>query len=98
MLKQSIILAASLLASGHAFAVTEDSETFPDTISLSGVTVTAPYKTNVALTPLDVTVVSAEEINKSAESSLLPMLMHKVPGMFVSERGFAGYGVSGGAV
>ncbi len=97
MLKQSIILAASLLASGHAFAVTEDSETFPDTISLSGVTVTAPYKTNVALTPLDVTVVSAEEINKSAESSLLPMLMHKVPGMFVSERGFAGYGVSGGA-
>ena len=26
MLKQSIILAASLLASGHAFAVTEDSE------------------------------------------------------------------------
>lgn len=73
-------------------------EEFPrDTISLREVVVTAPLKTDVALTPLDVTVVDAEEINKSTESSILPVLMNKVPGLFVSERGFAGYGVSGGA-
>ena len=72
-------------------------ETYRDTVSLKGVTVTAPHKTDVALTPLDVTIVSAEEINKSTETSLLPVLMQQVPGLFVSERGFAGYGVSGGA-
>lgn len=68
-----------------------------DTIALKEVLVTAPHKTEVALTPLDVTVVDADQINKSTETSLLPTLMQKVPGLFVSERGFAGYGVSGGA-
>lgn len=72
-------------------------EAYRDTVSLNEFTVTAPYKTDVKLTPLDVTVVDAAEIRNSTESSLLPVLMHKVPGMFVSERGFAGYGVSGGA-
>lgn len=68
-----------------------------DTVSLSELLVTAPIKTDVALTPLDVTVVSASKIHQSAEPSILPVLMSNVPGMFVSERGFAGYGVSGGA-
>lgn len=68
-----------------------------DTIKLSEVLVTAPHKTDITLTPLDVTVVNSEQIDRSTESSLLPVLMSKVPGLFVSERGFAGYGVSGGA-
>lgn len=68
-----------------------------DTTSLGELLVTAPYKTNVELTPLDVTIVTSEEINKSTESSLLPILQNHIPGLFVSERGFAGYGVSGGA-
>lgn len=68
-----------------------------DTTSLAELLVTAPYKTNVALTPLDVTVVTSQEIDKSTETSLLPVLMNKIPGFFVSERGLAGYGVSGGA-
>lgn len=74
-----------------------DNKVFRDTVPLSGITVTAPSKSNVLLTPLDVTIVTDNEITESAESSLLPVLMRKVPGMFVSERGFAGYGVSGGA-
>lgn len=86
----------SLLASFPLLAE-DETEIFRDTVALRGITVTAPYKTDVLLTPLDVTVVSREEIDRSTESSLLPVLMHKVPGMFVSERGFAGYGVSGGA-
>lgn len=67
------------------------------TTYLQELLVTSPAKTNVALTPLDVTTVTSEEINKSTETSLLPVLQNRIPGFFVSERGMAGYGVSGGA-
>lgn len=67
-----------------------------DTTVLQELLVTAPEKINPALTPLDVTVVTSEEIDKSAESSLLPVLQSKIPSMFVTERGMEGYGVSGG--
>lgn len=88
-----LLLLGALLSVQPLFA----EEAYRDTVSLKGVTITAPRKTDVALTPLDVTIVNAEEINKSTETSLLPVLMQQVPGLFVSERGFAGYGVSGGA-
>ena len=68
-----------------------------DTVGLNEVVVTAPFKTNPELIPLNVTQVTAGEIEKSGESSLLPVLVAKVPGLFVTERGFAGYGVSGGS-
>lgn len=68
-----------------------------DTTSLDELLVTAPAKINVALTPMDVTVVNSEQIEKSTETSLLPVLQNHIPGMFVSERGMEGYGVSGGA-
>ena len=68
-----------------------------DTTSLNELLVTAPTKTNVTLTPLDVTVITSEQIDKSTETSLLPVLQNHIPGMFVSERGMEGYGVSGGA-
>ena len=72
-------------------------QNFNDTTALQEVLVTAPVKTNVALTPLDVTIVNSEQIDKSTETSLLPVLQNHIPGMFVSERGMEGYGVSGGA-
>lgn len=93
MAKLHFLLLASTLLPIHALA----EESPRDTVSLRELVVTAPLKTNVELTPLDVTIVDAEEIDKSTESSLLPVLMNKVPGLFVSERGFAGYGVSGGS-
>lgn len=77
--------------------VLEAAESLRDTMSLHEVVVTAPLKTDVDLMPLNVTQVTAGEIEKSGESSLLPVLVSKVPGMFVAERGFAGYGVSGGS-
>lgn len=54
-------------------------------------------KANVRLTPLDVTTITAAEIDRSAESSLLPVMVQDVTGLFATERGFAGYGVSGGS-
>lgn len=72
-------------------------ETRRDTIGLKEVIVTAPLKTDPELIPLNVTQVTAGQIEKSGESSLLPVLVSKVPGLFVTERGFVGYGVSGGS-
>ncbi len=88
-----LILYPALAAAASLFA----SEMPRDTVSLSEVVVTAPLKTNPDLIPLDVTHISSEEIEATGESSLLPVLVAKVPGLFVTERGFAGYGVSGGS-
>ena len=85
----SVMTAATLSASASALD--------EDTLHLREVLVTAPVKTRVDLTPLDVTIVTSKTIEKSTESSLMPVIQHNVPGVFVSERGFAGYGVSGGS-
>lgn len=71
--------------------------TVNDTVNLPTVVAEAPAKVNVTLLPLNTNVITSAEIQKSAESSLLPVLVNKVPGLFVTERGFAGYGISGGA-
>lgn len=80
-----------------ASATDTPSDTYADTLSISDIIVTAPLKSNPELLPLNVTRVTAEEIVQSGETSLLPVLVSKVPGLFVTERGFAGYGVSGGS-
>ncbi len=86
------LCACSIMTPGLCVA-----QTPKDTLNLNEVVVTAPLKTDPDLIPLNVTQVSAAEIEKSSESSLLPVLVSKVPGLFVTERGFAGYGVSGGS-
>lgn len=47
--------------------------------------------------PFNVTVVNREQINNSSESALLPVLSENVPGLFVTERGVTGFGVSTGS-
>ena len=90
---KSTISAILIIGLAHSLGA----QNLNDTTSLQELLVTAPVKTNVELTPLDVTVVTSEEIDRSTESSLLPILQNRVPGLFVSERGMEGYGVSGGA-
>jgi outer membrane cobalamin receptor len=67
-------------------------------INLDEVVVTAT-KTSVNRNnvPLTVTVVSKEKIENSSESALLPVLAEQVPGLFVTERGITGFGVSNGS-
>lgn len=91
------LCALSFAANSMVAEIGNENEAPRDTVTLSGVTVTGTHKSDVALTPMDVSIVSSTQINKSTESSLLPVLVNQVPGMFVSERGFEGYGVSGGA-
>lgn len=47
--------------------------------------------------PLNITVINRQQIENSSESALLPVLAENVPGLFVTERGVAGFGVSTGA-
>lgn len=47
--------------------------------------------------PMTVSVITAEELNESGESAILPAISKRVPGVFVTERGITGFGVSGGA-
>ena len=78
------------------FRLGAGTKAIPDTLRLMEVEVTETYKAPVTLLPLDVTVVTEERIEKSAQTNLLPVLRNHVPGMFVTERGMSGFGVSGG--
>lgn len=87
MLLSTIITAVAVTASA----------TLTDTVALPSAMVTAPAKTKVELLPLNVTMINSETIERSAETSLLPVMVNHVPGLFVTERGYMGYGVSGGS-
>jgi len=67
-------------------------------VNLNEVTVTGT-KTEVTRNnvPLTISVISNEKIENSSESALLPVLSEQVPGLFVTERGVTGFGVSAGA-
>lgn len=98
MLKLKTILIATTACVPTLNLLASDTADAPaDTLRLPQVEVVAPRKTDVALTPLTVTTIGESTIEKSVQSSLLPVLQNHVPGLFVSERGFAGYGVSGGS-
>lgn len=86
-----------LVALGCAIAGGHTVETADTTTLLPTLNVTAGSKTNVELLPLTTSIVTSAQIEESAESSLLPVLVNRVPGLFVTERGMAGYGVSTGA-
>lgn len=82
-----------------ALAATAHATHTPDTIPtrLPELQVVETAKVPAPLLPLDVTTVSQSELQRSAEANVLPVLVNRVPGMFVTERGMGGYGVSGGA-
>ena len=94
--KSANIAAMSLLTAMSAAA--NASEATDTTRVLDEVVVVEKAaKAPVPLLPLDVRIVGRETIDRSTESNLLPVLQNRIPGMFVTERGLAGFGVSGGA-
>ncbi|KAA6343069.1 Colicin I receptor [termite gut metagenome] len=46
--------------------------------------------------PITISVINRNEIEESNESALLPILSEQIPGLFITERGIAGFGVSSG--
>lgn len=53
-------------------------------------------QTNRNNVPMTMSVISRAEIEESSESALLPVLSERVPGMFITQRGVTGFGVSSG--
>jgi len=69
-----------------------------DTVNLDEVVVTGTaVKVNRSNVPMAVSVVGTTQLNQSIETALLPALNGRVPGLFVTERGIMGFGVSAGA-
>lgn len=92
----ALMFASSLSASA---SLTESVSNIADTVNhLGEVTVLeVSAKAPIPLLPLDVKTVGADIIDNSTETNLLPVLQNRIPGMFITERGIAGYGVSGGS-
>lgn len=69
-----------------------------DTVRIEEVVVTgSPVKINLNNVAMSVSVVTSAQINENNESALLPILSGRVPGLFVTERGVTGFGVSAGS-
>ncbi len=69
-----------------------------DTITLQEVVITGT-KTEVTRNniPLTISVINNSEIERSNESTVLPIISEQVPGVFVTERGVTGFGVANGS-
>lgn len=73
-------------------------ENTTDSISINEVVITGTRaQTNVRQLSQTVTVIGRSQIEETNRTSLLPTLTEQVPGLFITQRGYAGYGVSGGA-
>lgn len=95
MKKNVSVILSSVIAVSASAAI----ESAPDTTRVLDevIVVEKGAKAPVPLLPLDVKIVGQDILEKSAEPNILPVLQNHIPGMFVTERGLAGYGVSGGS-
>lgn len=84
-----------------SISLTVFSETFPgDSIAplLKEVVVTANRtQVNRNDVPLTISVITRRQIEESSESALLPVLSQRVPGLFLTQKGITGFGVSSGS-
>lgn len=67
-----------------------------DTIPQVAVTGT-PASIHTSLLPASITVISREQLERGGQTSALAGLNGNVPGLFITERGMQGFGVSNGA-
>jgi len=72
--------------------------TLADSLALQEVVVTGTRNaTDVRHLPMTVTVIGRDLLTADHQTSVLPAVMHEVPGLFVTSRSMMGYGVSTGA-
>ncbi len=94
--KLTAVLTSALLASAGMNAAEADS-TIISGGSINDVVVTGTRQAaSLSHVPMNVTVVSREQLTENFQSSILPTLTQEVPGLFISSRGVMGYGISGG--
>ena len=88
----ALILAAAAVSFSTAQAA-EPSDSILQEVVITG----TRSATDVRHLSQTVNVVDRAAIEETNRVSLLPLLTEQVPGLFVTQRGYAGYGVSGGA-
>ena len=104
-MKKGFLLISGLLAGSAVFASgpVEPVETgepmgIDSLINLQGVVISAnKIQVNRNSVPLTISVIDRDQIEASSESALLPVLSERVPGLFVTEKGITGFGVSNGS-
>ena len=92
----ALILTAAAISMGTAIVAQplQDSQSK----SLQEVVITGTRSaTDVRQLSQTVNVIDRQTIEETNRASLLPLLTEQVPGLFITQRGYAGYGVSGGA-
>lgn len=95
-MKKEMLFVAVLLSGVSAFA--SDPAAIDSLINLKGVVVSANrINVNRNSVPLTISVIDRDEIEASSESALLPVLSERVPGLFVTQKGITGFGVSAGS-
>ncbi len=98
MKKGFVLIFASVIMVLPTFSQIKIPSILQDTINLDEVVVTGTtVKVNRNNVPMAVSVVGNRQISESVETALLPVLNGRVPGLFVTERGIMGFGVSTGA-
>lgn len=97
MKRKAFLFFVLLLSNVYAFSQQTD-KTINDSLDLDEFVVTGTLaKVNKKNVHMSVSVVNNEQIKESSESAILPVLNGRIPGLFVTERGVTGFGVSTGA-
>ena len=92
-MKRNVLIVAGLVASGVVMA--ETPLEVDSLIHLNSLVVSAnKIEVNRNSVPLTISVIGRSQIENSSESALLPVLSEQVPGLFVTEKGITGFGVS----
>lgn len=95
-MNKGLLIALILLSGVSSFAATP--EAIDSLINLNGVVVTANrIYVNRNNVPLSISVIDRRQIEASSESALLPVLSKRIPGLFVTEKGITGFGISSGS-
>lgn len=92
MKRIALILAVAAVSFSTAQA-TEPSDSILQEVVITG----TRSATDVRQLSQTVNVIDRAAIEETNRASLLPLLTEQVPGLFITQRGYAGYGVSGGA-
>lgn len=94
----AVVLALMVLTLFDVNAKEIKSQYINDSIRLNEVVVTGTMPSvNQKNVPMSITIVGQQQIRDRIEPSLLPILTEQVPGLFITQRGVMGYGVSGGS-
>ena len=92
-MKRIALILAAAAVSFSTVQATEPTDSILQEVVITG----TRSATDVRHLSQTVNVVDRDAIEETNRVSLLPLLTEQVPGLFITQRGYAGYGVSGGA-